>query len=295
MSAAKTPALTVDAQNEAISATTALREVVRIAGEQRRTASDEIIEEVPVALVYNGISHAVMLASPADLEDFALGFSLSEGILARPGELYDIEIVPSCDGLAVEMEIASERFVALKDRRRQLTGRTGCGLCGVESLAEVAARPDGRIARPDYRLGVDAVREALRQLPHWQTLREASGAAHAAAWADLAGNIRLVREDVGRHNALDKLIGALARGAVDGADGFVLVTSRASYEMVQKTASAGLPALIAVSAPTAMAVRQAERSGLLLAGFARAQGLVVYHGAERLDDSVGPAGPAALM
>lgn len=243
--------------------------------------TDELIEEVPVALVYNGISHAVMLASPSDLEDFALGFSLSEGILARPDELRDIEVRPGDDGVSIEMEIASERFARLKERRRQLAGRTGCGLCGVESLAGVTAMPARRLTA-SMPLAVDAIHEALRQLPHGQVLRQRCGSAHAAAWADAAGNICCLREDVGRHNALDKLIGALARTGWQRDGGFVLLTSRASYEMVQKTASARFAALVTVSAPTALAVQQARAAGLLLVGFARASGLVVYAGAERV-------------
>lgn len=269
--------------------------VHRLHGESWSATTDELIEEVPVALVYNGLSHAVMLASPADLEDFALGFSLSEGIIARAGELYDSEIHVACEGVTVELSIASERFAGLKARRRQLAGRTGCGLCGVESLAALPPMPPARSAAAAV-VSPAAIREALRQLPHCQKLRQRCGSAHAAAWADGQGNILCLREDVGRHNALDKLIGALSRsGAAAAGAGFVVVTSRASYEMVQKTASAGLPALVAVSAPTALAVRQARSAGLLLAGFARAEGLVVYAGAERLAGAVlGPA-PANLM
>ncbi len=269
--------------------------VHRLRGDAWSATTDDLIEEVPVALVYNGISHAVMLASPADLEDFALGFSLSEGILRRPGELYDIEIDSACDGITLDLSIAHERFAGLKERRRQLAGRTGCGLCGVDSLAALPAMPQS-VPPGAGGISLAAIREALRQLPHCQTLRQRCGSAHAAAWADEQGNIVCVREDVGRHNALDKLIGALARGKVASAgQGFVVVTSRASYEMVQKTASAGLSALVAVSAPTALAVRQARAAGLLLAGFARAEGLVVYAGAERLcGDGFGPA-PAILM
>ncbi|RKT51074.1 FdhD protein [Azonexus fungiphilus] len=269
--------------------------VHRLRGEHWSAASDDLIEEVPVALVYNGISHAVMLASPADLEDFALGFSLSEGILGRAGELYDIEINVACEGITVDLSIASERFAGLKERRRQLAGRTGCGLCGVESLAGLPPMPQ---VLPGGAAAVSpaAIREALRQLPHCQVMRQRCGSAHAAAWADAQGNIVCVREDVGRHNALDKLIGALSRsGAAGDGNGFVVVTSRASYEMVQKTASAGLPALVAVSAPTALAVRQARAVGLLLAGFARADGLVVYAGGEYLAGDTAAPAPAILM
>lgn len=278
------PAAQVDPDD--VLPTTVLADVHRLSGEFWSTASDELIEEVPVALVYNGISHAVMLASPSDLEDFALGFSLSEGILARPGELYDIEVKPGCDGISIEMEIASERFVGLKDRRRQLTGRTGCGLCGVESLAGVTAMPD-KTLRTGEPLTVAAIHEALRQLPHWQAMRERCGSAHAAAWADAAGNIRCVREDVGRHNALDKTIGAVARAGIDAAAGAMLVTSRASYEMVQKAAAAGVGLLAAVSAPTALAIRTAHELGSTLVGFARDGRHVVYAHAWRLQPAAG--------
>lgn len=262
---------------------TACRDVLRLGAGGMQAATDEVIEEVPVALVYNGISQAVMLASPTDLEDFALGFSLTEGILDTPAELYGLEVVQGCDGITIEMEIASRRFLQLKDKRRQLAGRTGCGLCGVDSLAQVAERPV-RVAQERPLLAASAIRQALQQLPDCQPLRQHCGSAHAAAWADAAGNIRLVREDVGRHNALDKLLGGLLRSGEPLAGGFVLVTSRASYEMVQKVASLGLSTLIAVSAPTALAVRQADTSGLLLVGFARERGLVVYSGADRLLD-----------
>lgn len=257
-------------------APTFLHSVLRVQDGQRRVAEDEVIEEVPVALVYNGISHAVMLASPADLEDFALGFSLGEGILAGAGELYDLEVRTTCDGISVEMEISTARFMALKARRRSLAGRTGCGLCGVDSLANVTRAPGGRLPPPDWALSVDAVSEALRQLPHWQTLRQQTGAAHGAAWVGPDGNIRCLREDVGRHNALDKLLGHLARTGADTRSGFVLVSSRASYEMVQKVAMRSIGCLVAVSAPTALAVKLATEAGLTLAGFARGERLVVY-------------------
>ena len=242
---------------------------------------DHVIEEMPVALVYNGISHAVMLATPEHLEDMALGFSLSEGILANPAELYDSEIVSGCQGLEVHMEIASRRFVALKERRRSLAGRTGCGLCGVESLDAVAARQPSPVRR-GAPLSADAVARALDQLPDWQALHRITGAVHGAAWVDRSGRIVALREDVGRHNALDKLIGWLARQGIAPGDGFVLTSSRASYEMVQKCAAAGIGCLVAISAPTGLAVRLAEESGITLAGFARGNRLVIYSHPEYL-------------
>jgi formate dehydrogenase accessory protein FdhD len=233
-----------------------------------------LAEEVPVAMVYNGISHAVMLASPAALEDFALGFSLAEGILAGPDELYDCETVVNGAGIELRMEIAARRFAELKGRRRSLAGRTGCGLCGVESLA-AAVRPPAPLA---HRQGqrIAAIHAAVRALECEQDLHRATRAAHAAAWVRPDGTIALMREDVGRHNALDKLIGARARLAERSADGFALVTSRASVEMVQKAASAGIGLLVALCAPTTLAVEQARQSQLTLVGRARANHLTCY-------------------
>lgn len=248
-----------------------------------QAAQDGVIEEVPVALVFNGVSHAVMLASPTDLADLALGFALSEGILQRPGELYDLEIVPGCDGLSLELQIASQRFAALKERRRTLAGRTGCGLCGVDSLADVHRMPRCAVGAASPAAPTPAaIATVQQQLWPLQTLHRQTGAAHAAAWVSPAGQILALREDVGRHNALDKLIGALARAGTPLHEGFVLVTSRASYEMVQKVACAGGHTLVAVSAPTALAVRQAEAAGLLLIGFARQGHWTAYTQAERL-------------
>ncbi len=233
-----------------------------------------LVEEVPVALVYNGISHAVMLASPADLEDFALGFSLCEGIVASPREIYGIELAHGPLGIEAHIELAAERFMGLKARRRSLVGRTGCGLCGVDSL-EAAARPVAPV-RGTPRIAPEAILRAIEHLPGRQTLHRATGAAHGAAWADPDGRILMVREDVGRHNALDKLIGGLLREGVAPDTGFAVVTSRASYEMVQKLAVFGGGLLAAVSAPTAYAVRLAQQSNVTLAGFARAGRLTYY-------------------
>ena len=238
------------------------------------TQEDLLALERPVALVYNGISHAVMMASPADLEDFALGFSLSEGILANITECYDLDIREAPQGLTVHLTIASQRMAELKQRRRSLTGRTGCGLCGTEAL-EQAIRPIPSVVAPS--LSDAAIQRSLQELATHQPLQAATGASHGAAWCDTQGRILRIREDVGRHNALDKLIGALAREAVPLEEGFALVTSRASYEMVHKCASTGIGALVAVSAATALAVEQAQASGLLLAGFARPGRHLIYH------------------
>ncbi|WP_082877939.1 formate dehydrogenase accessory sulfurtransferase FdhD [Methylobacillus sp. MM3] len=243
-------------------------------------ALDQVAEEVPVAMVYNGISHAVMLATPAGLEAFGLGFSLAEGILKHKRELYDTEIVQRRDGIELHMTIAQERFVELKSRRRNLAGRTGCGLCGTESLQQVM-RPTAPV-ESGLSLHPHAVHAALAGLPGYQSLQALTGAAHAAAWVSPAGVILHCEEDIGRHNALDKLIGTLAHHDADIRDGFVIVTSRASYEMVQKCATRGIAVLIAVSAPTSFAIDLAQQSGMTLAGFARGGSHVVYTHSHRL-------------
>lgn len=264
--------------------------VRRVRGGHSAELLDWVADEVPVALEYNGVSHAVMLATPLDLEDFALGFSLSEGILQRPDELYGVEEVPGAQGITLKLEIASGAFARLKERRRTLAGRTGCGLCGTESLAHVARNlpalapvTEGQVLRRE------AIAHAMSQFCEQQTLQQATGAVHAAAWCSADGELRWLREDVGRHNALDKLIGALARMGVKAGEGFIAVTSRASFEMVQKTAMAGVPLLAAVSAPTSFAVTTATQAGMTLVGFARGQDLVVYCHPERLDLGAAPA------
>ncbi len=243
-------------------------------------SQDWLADEVPVALIFNGISHAVMLATPLDLEDFALGFGLTEGLLERPDELYGIDVMPDPAGMRIEMEVSSACFARLKDKRRSMAGRTGCGLCGTEGLEQVEPplRALAPIATP---LSPPAVAAALRAMPSHQALQQRTGATHAAAWCSLAGEVRIVREDVGRHNALDKLVGAMVEAGVDARDGFCCITSRASVEMVRKAVAVGITALIAVSAPTSRAVATARRAGLALAGFARHDDLVLYSNADR--------------
>lgn len=245
-----------------------------------RMVSDWVADEVPVALQYNGISHAVMLATPLDLEDFAYGFSLGEGIIERAGDLHEIEVEPVDDGIVLHVEVASRCLARLKERRRTLAGRTGCGLCGTESLAQALPRIQSRVA--ELAIEVDALSRALDGMRRHQALQSATGATHAAAWCDASGDVLLLREDVGRHNALDKLVGALARLQHDARAGFFAVTSRASYEMVQKTVRAGVGLLAAISAPTALAVRSAQTAGLCLIGFARGVDWVAYSRADRL-------------
>ncbi len=247
-------------------------------------SSDWLADEVPVALIFNGISHAVMLATPLELEDFALGFGLTEGLLARPDELYGVDVVDDPAGLRVEMEVSSACFARLKDRRRSMAGRTGCGLCGTESLEQVEP-PMAPLVPCTTPLSPPAIAAALRAMPAGQRLQQVTGATHAAAWCAPDGTVLLLREDVGRHNALDKLVGAMVTAGVDPRDGFCCITSRASVEMVRKAVVAGITALVAVSAPTARAVRTARAAGLALAGFARRDDLVLYAGADRFDDA----------
>lgn len=240
---------------------------------------DDIVAEVAVALVYNGISHVVMMATPADLEDMALGFSLSEGILQSARQLRDIEVHERDQGIEVAMTVSAEAFAALKQRRRNLEGRSGCGLCGVESLAQLM--PSRQVVSRVLELPHTAVQQAIVGLGQRQSLKQLSGGVHAAAWCSCAGAVELVREDIGRHNALDKLLGALP-GADVSPQGFVLVTSRASYEMVAKVANCDIPLLAAVSAPTSLAVQQAQLRGLTLLGFVQPGRQVVYTHPERM-------------
>ena len=243
--------------------------------------SDKVAVETPVALAYNGVSHTVMLASPTDLDDFALGFSLTEGIIETPRQLRDIEIETREDGIIVQMTIATEQFLKLQDHRRSMAGRTGCGLCGADSLEQVVR--DLPPIEADIRFSPEALQEAAADLGGWQSLQRETGATHAAAWMDQSGKILCVREDVGRHNALDKLIGALSMARADFKAGGFLVTSRASYEMVQKSVSAGAGLLAAVSAPTALAIERAKAWNLTLVGFLRPGSQVTYSHGWRLN------------
>jgi FdhD protein len=240
--------------------------------------ADWLAEEVPVALVINGISHAVMLASPCDLEDFALGFALTEGLIASQAELYGVEMEEVAEGIELQMQVSSACAWRLQARRRTLAGRTGCGLCGAERLAQVT--PDLPRA-PEVWVSPAALARAQRELHGRQVVQQLTGATHAAAWCGLNGEVRLAREDVGRHNALDKLVGAMVRAAEQPARGFVALTSRASVEMVHKSVAAGVGLVAAVSGPTALAVRRAEALGLALAGFVRGADGVAYTFAER--------------
>ena len=266
--------------------------LVRVVGEagappEGVLRDDALAAEVPVALVFNGISHAVMMATPEQLEDFALGFALSEGILDGADDCYGIDVVPvdasaaglpaSVPGVEVQLEIATGCFERLKGRRRSLAGRTGCGICGVESLAALDLSPLP-VSRRHWieQVELPTVLKALAQMTPRQRLNASAGALHAAAWATLHGDVIEVMEDVGRHNALDKLIGARARTGRLQEPGFAVMTSRGSHELVRKCGRVGIGALATVSAPTAMGVRVAELSGIRLWGLCRKPRGVLY-------------------
>ena len=232
-----------------------------------------LAEEVPVALVFNGISHAVMMASPVHLEDFALGFALTEGLIDHASQLYGVEVIHQTNGIELQLDVAAQAEARLKERRRSMAGRTGCGLCGADSLAQVKLPlPQA----PEVLIDVDAMHRAHAHMRALQPLKQQTGATHAAAWSNAKGEITLLREDVGRHNALDKLIGALFKTPTNLREGFICITSRASFEMVQKTVMAGAGALTAVSAPTRLAVELAEQHNLALAGLVRGQTFTAY-------------------
>lgn len=257
--------------------------VTRVSSGVLATQQDVIAEEVPIALVYNGVSHAVMLATPQDLEDFALGFSLSEGILDAASDLYSVEIVQQAQGIELQLDVASQCFARLKEKRRSMTGRTGCGLCGSESLAQALRLPTQKVRQKTV-ISSKVISLAFHNIRVQQKLQALTGATHASAWVSTKGDIEILREDVGRHNALDKLVGAITKNSLHQkpSDGFIMTTSRASYEMVQKTASAGVNILVAISAPTGLAVRVAEAVGLTLIGFARDHSFVAYTHAENI-------------
>jgi FdhD protein len=246
---------------------------------------DCIAEEMPIGMLYNGVSFAVMMATPHDLDDFALGFSLSEGLIAGPAQLQSIEQHAWLEGIQLAMTVTPAAPAARLDdaARRLLPGRGSCGICGTREL-EDAVRQPGRIPHaPTFH--ATALEQALAQLQANQPMNAATGAVHAAAWADAEGRVMLVREDVGRHNALDKLIGAMVKAGIAPDSGMLLLTSRASYEMVTKAANAGIGFMAAISAPTALAVELARSAGVCLVGFARPGSHNVYTYPEHLINS----------
>ncbi|GAA5179435.1 formate dehydrogenase accessory sulfurtransferase FdhD [Niveibacterium umoris] len=253
--------------------------VVRHRADGPELCTDTVAEECPVALVFNGISHAVMMATPRDLEAFAIGFALSEGIVGNRRDIFDIETEFHAEGAEVQIRIAQSSFAQLKAHRRTLTGRTGCGVCGTESLALLDLKPESvdttQVALPN----AAAIQRILNDLPTHQPLTQATGCAHAAAWCTSHGEIVRVFEDVGRHNAMDKLLGWMANSAVDPRSGLIFLTSRASYELVRKAARMGVPVLATISAPTGLALRIAHAAGIHLLSFCRSSGHVEYPGA----------------
>ena len=257
-----------------------LRPLTRLEGETSSADDASVAEEVPVSLVYNMRPHVVMMATPADLEDFAIGFTLTEGIVDSAGAIRGIEVVRHAQGIEVQLEIAEGAAGQLKSRGRSLIGRTGCGLCGVESIQDALRELAPVSAQPT--IPTEALWRAEKELPGHQRWNRETGSLHAAAWADRQGELLIIREDVGRHNALDKVIGALARENRDATAGFMVLTSRASYELVQKAVAAGIPLLAAVSRPTGLAIRLAEASGLTLVALLRGSTANVYAHPERL-------------
>jgi FdhD protein len=254
--------------------------VERWQGSRHSLQQDYIAEEVPVSLVYNGTPHVVMLATPTNLEEFALGFSITEGIIKAPQELLSVRTYNRYNGIEVHLKIPEQRAECMADKGRNLTGRTGCGLCGASTLRQAIRQPNA--VAGDLSLSANELFSALTDIKQRQTLNRLTGSVHAAAWVVPGQGIVDIREDVGRHNALDKLIGLLLRSGKNVAEGFVLVTSRASYELVQKTASVGITLLAAISAPTGLAIRLADEAGLTLIGFARDDQHVVYTHPQRL-------------
>jgi FdhD protein len=253
---------------------TAWREGERAGGERT------IPEETAVAFTYNGSSYAVMMATPQDLEDFALGFSLTEGIIESPSEIETLDIIEQPIGIELRMRLTEPHATAFRERRRYLAGPTGCGLCGIETLSEAMRMPAA--VADDSIFAPQEIMAALNALYGLQAINEMTHAVHGAAFYRQGEGLVALREDVGRHNALDKLAGALARNGLSGAGGVCILTSRLSVELVQKAAAIGIPVLVAVSAPTALAVRIAEASGITLIAVARKDGFEVFTNPQRI-------------
>jgi FdhD protein len=254
-----------------------VRPVSRLRQGTLDATTDSVAVELPVALVFNGISHAVMMATPLDLEEFAIGFSLTEGIVDRPSDVFEVDVISHASSIEIQLTIAQVAFQQLKGKRRALAGRTGCGVCGIESIELLDLQPE-RISLRSAPAAVtaSAIERAVLQLPDKQTLMKETGGVHAAAWCLSDGTITEAFEDVGRHNALDKLIGRLVRRRIDLQDGFVFLSSRASYELVRKSARVGIPMLATISAPTSLAIQIAQDAGIRLLSFCRRNGFVEY-------------------
>ncbi|MEG9527704.1 MAG: formate dehydrogenase accessory sulfurtransferase FdhD [Hyphomicrobiales bacterium] len=255
-------------------------QVVDYTGAPPRSDTRALAVESAVNLVYGSVPHAVMMATPADLEDFAYGFSLTEGIVESASEIRSTRVEIGEDGLRLHVELAPGRLREHLARKRAISGRTGCGVCGIEDLAQL---PQAQLRNaPAVRVTLPAIAAALSNLDAAQLLGAETRAVHAAAWARLDGSLAAVREDVGRHNALDKLIGALMRSGTNVDQGFLVITSRCSFEMVEKAARLGAAVIVAISAPTSLALERARANGLTLCAIARADTVTVFTGAERL-------------
>jgi FdhD protein len=255
------------------------RPLIRVGDAAPSKEESSVAEEVPVAIAYNGAPFVVVMASPAELEDLAVGFSLTEGIAAA-GEISGIEVIRHSRGIELQIRVPDAVGARLADRRRGISARTGCGVCGVESIDEVLRPPRPVGTASPY--SIDALSRAGDALESMQPLNAETRAVHAAAFARRDGKLAIVREDVGRHNALDKVIGAMVRGRMSAADGFLVVTSRASYELVQKAAAIGAPVLAAVSRPTSLAIELAEQANITLVGLLRGRTANVYSHPARL-------------
>lgn len=238
-------------------------------------ASRTVPEEVPIAFTYGGTTHAVMMATPADIEDFAIGFSLSEKIIKTPEDVVNMDILDVGDGIDVQIELTNELQSTFSAKRRAMAGPVGCGLCGIESIEDIM-RELPELGENKLQLSHKVISDAIDQLDNKQEIRAETGAVHAAGFLTADGILRFIREDIGRHNALDKLVGALALDNVDTSNGAIVLTSRVSVDLIQKIAISGTPILIAVSTPTALAIRTAEQAGLTLIALARSDSFEIY-------------------
>jgi formate dehydrogenase accessory protein FdhD len=258
----------------------ASRPLLRIGDEGSSSASAIVAEEVPIALVYNGRPYVVVMCTPSDLEDLAVGFSRTEGIVNDSSLIERVDVVRASHGIELQIQIPATSADRLEDRTRALVSRTGCGLCGVETINDALRVPAALSSR--LVVASDALWVAGTELSRQQTLNNETNTVHAAGWALPDGSLRVVREDVGRHNALDKVLGALARLRTNPADGFIVVTSRASYEMIQKAAVCGVELVAAISRPTGLAIRFAEAAEMTLVGLLRGRSANVYCHPERI-------------
>jgi len=256
------------------------RDFIRLQGSDATHASAVVAEEVPVARVYNGRPYVVVMGTPADLEDLAVGFSVTEGVVASASDLRGVQIVRASHGIEVQMEVSAIDAERLADRARGLVSRTGCGLCGVETIGDALRVP--AVVASTLTVAPDAIWKAASELSRRQTINNETSTVHGAGWATPDGDLHLVREDVGRHNALDKVLGALARAGRRAGEGFVIVTSRASYEMVQKAAMCGVELLAAISRPTGLAIRFADAANVTLAALVRGESGNVYCHSHRI-------------